>query len=105
MLNDRGHAIAGTMSNAFFRLERRWITPSITESGVSGVMRRAFLAWAAGQGIVVEAREVPVAELTAASAMLMTNAVIGARPIRMFTERALEVDPVAGRFNAWLETQ
>ncbi|HUG04837.1 MAG TPA: aminodeoxychorismate lyase [Steroidobacteraceae bacterium] len=105
MLDDREHAISGTMSNAFFRLERGWITPLMTESGVSGVMRRAFRVWATGQGIAVEARDVPVAELSAASAMLVTNAVIGARPIRMFAGRALEIDRVAGRFNAWLETQ
>jgi hypothetical protein len=36
---------------------------------------------------------------------LITNAVIGARPVRMFAGRALEVDPAVARFNAWLETQ
>ena len=103
MLDDREHAIAGTMSNVFFRLAGRWVTPLLTESGVSGVMRRAFRVWAAEQGIAIEERDVPVAELTAASAMLMTNAVIGARPIRMFAGRALEVDPAVVQFNAWLE--
>lgn len=105
MLDNRGHAIAGTMSNVFFRMAGRWVTPSITESGVSGVMRRAFRVWAAGQGVATEERDVPFTELEAASAMLMTNALIGARPIRMFAGRALELDPVAGQFNAWLEAQ
>jgi 4-amino-4-deoxychorismate lyase len=105
MLDDREHAISGTMSNVFFRLDGHWVTPLMTASGVSGVMRRAFRFWAAEQGVAVEERDVPAAELTAASAMLVTNAVIGARPIRMFAGRALEVDPVTLRFNAWLETQ
>lgn len=105
MLDDRDHAISGTMSNLFFRLARGWVTPRVTESGVSGVMRRAFCAWAAGQDVAIEERDVPVAELAAASAMLMTNAVIGARPIRMFAGRALEVDPAVVHFNAWLESQ
>ena len=105
MLDDREHAIAGTMSNLFFRLAGGWVTPRVTESGVSGVMRRAFRAWAVEQGVTIEERDVPVAELTAASAMLMTNAVIGARPIRMFAGRALEIDALVVRFNAWLESQ
>jgi 4-amino-4-deoxychorismate lyase len=105
MLDDRDHAIAGTMSNVFFHLRGRWVTPSIAESGVSGVMRRAFRGWAAEQGVGIEERNVPVADLSAASAMLITNAVIGARPVRMFAGRALEVDPAVARFNAWLETQ
>ncbi|MDP9197688.1 MAG: aminodeoxychorismate lyase [Pseudomonadota bacterium] len=105
MLDDREHAISGTMSNLFFRLARGWVTPRVTESGVAGVMRRAFRAWAGEQGITIEERDVPVAELAAASAMLMTNAVIGARPIRMFARRALEADPAVVRFNGWLESQ
>ncbi|MEX2150584.1 MAG: aminodeoxychorismate lyase [Steroidobacteraceae bacterium] len=105
MLDDCEHAIAGTMSNLFFRLAGRWVTPLVTASGVSGVMRRALRAWAAQQGAAIEERDVPVAELTAASAMLMTNAVIGARPVGMFAGRALEVDPMVVRFNAWLESQ
>jgi 4-amino-4-deoxychorismate lyase len=105
MLDDREYAISGTMSNLFFRLARGWVTPRVTECGVSGVMRRAFCAWAAEQGVAIEERDVAVAELAAASAMLMTNAVIGGRPIRMFAGRALEVDPAVGHFNAWLETQ
>ena len=105
MLDDREQAIAGTMSNVFFRLAGRWVTPLVTECGVSGVMRRAFRAWAGEQGVAVEERDVPVAELTAASAMLLTNAVIGARPIRRFAGRELEVDPMVVRFNSWLELQ
>jgi branched-subunit amino acid aminotransferase/4-amino-4-deoxychorismate lyase len=58
-----------------------------------------------GQGVGIEERDVPVADLTAASAILLTNAVIGARPVRVFAGRALEVDPMVVRFNAWLETQ
>jgi 4-amino-4-deoxychorismate lyase len=105
MLDDRDHAIAGTMSNVFFRLAGRWVTPAVTESGVAGVMRRALRGWAAEQGVPVTERDVPVAELADAAAMLVTNALIGAWPVRTFAGRVLAIDPLAGRFNAWLETQ
>ena len=105
MLDDRGYAIAGTTSNVFFRLADRWVTPALTACGVAGVMRRAFRGWAAEQGVAVTERDVAAAELSGATAMLLTNALIGAWPVRAFAGRVLAIDPLATRFNAWLDTQ
>ncbi len=105
MLDDRDQVIAGTMSNVMVRLEDCWITPALTACGVAGVMRRAFRGWAAEQGIDVTERDIPVGDLKGATAMLLTNSLIGAWPVRAYAGRSLSIDPLVGRFNAWLDTQ
>jgi 4-amino-4-deoxychorismate lyase len=105
MLDDRDQAIAGTASNVFFRLADRWVTPALRDCGVAGVMRRAIRGWAEEQGIAMVERGIPAAELADATAMLLTNTLIGAWPVRAYAGRALAIDPLAARFNAWLETQ
>jgi len=105
MQDDRDRLIAGTMSNVFLRLSDRWLTPVLADCGVAGVMRRAFRGWAAEQGIAVMERDIAVADLAGASAMLLTNSLIGAWPVRELAGGPLPLDPLAARFNAWLETQ
>lgn len=105
MLDDRDRVIGGTMSNVFLRLSDRWVTPVLADCGVAGVMRRAFRGWAAEQGIAVMERDIAVADLAGASAMLLTNSLIGAWPVRELAGGSLPLDPLAAQFNAWLESQ
>jgi 4-amino-4-deoxychorismate lyase len=105
LLDDRDRLIGGTMSNVFVFLSDRWLTPVLSDCGVAGVMRRAFRGWAAEQGIAVMERDIAVADLAGVSAMLLTNSLIGAWPVRVLAGGDLPPDPLAVRFNAWLETQ
>jgi 4-amino-4-deoxychorismate lyase len=105
MQDERDLAISGTQSNLFARIGDRWVTPLLDQCGVAGVMRRAFRGWAAEQGDTVVERSVPAAELAGAKALVLTNAVIGAWPVREFAGRPMAVDPQAVQFNAWLERQ
>ena len=50
MCDDRG-CISATQANLFVKLDGQWTTPRLDECGVAGVMRRAFCAWQAGQGL------------------------------------------------------
>jgi 4-amino-4-deoxychorismate lyase len=102
MTDDRGHAICGTQTNLFARIAGRWTTPVLDQCGVAGVMRRAFVTWAAARGEPVIERELPAAELGGAAAMLLTNAIIGAWPVRELAGRALPIDPAAAEFNGWV---
>jgi branched-subunit amino acid aminotransferase/4-amino-4-deoxychorismate lyase len=68
-------------------------------------MRRAFMAWSAEQGAEVIERPLPAAELEEASGLVLTNALIGAWPVRELADRGYRVDPRAARFNAWVEQQ
>lgn len=105
MTDDRGHAICGTQTNLFARVADRWTTPVLDQCGVAGVMRRAFIAWAAARGEPVIERELPAAELGSATALLLTNAVIGAWPVRDLGGRAMAIHPQAAEFNEWVLRQ
>ena len=105
MMDDRDHAIGGTQTNLFAWIAERWITPVVDQCGVAGIMRRAFLAWAAERGAPVIQRALPAAELAGATSMLLTNAVIGAWPVNELAGRAMAPDPRVAEFNAWVRRQ
>jgi 4-amino-4-deoxychorismate lyase len=105
MMDDRDHAICGTQTNLFARVAGYWATPVLDQCGVAGVMRRAFITWSAARGERVIERDLPAAELAGATALLLTNAVIGAWPVRELAGRTLPVDPLAAAFNAWVLRQ
>lgn len=105
MMDDRDHVICGTQSNLFALIGGRWTTPALVECGVAGVMRRALLAWAAERGDPVIERALPAADLAGATAMLLTNAIIGAWPVREVAGRSMAPDPRAAQFNDWLLRQ
>jgi len=102
MQDDRGHVIAATQANLFARLAGQWMTPVLDECGVAGVMRRAFRLWAADRGEAITERPIAAEEVEAASSLILTNALIGAWPVRELAGRTLAVDPIAREFNAWL---
>jgi 4-amino-4-deoxychorismate lyase len=102
MCDDRGHVIAATQANLLARIDGQWATPRLDECGVAGVMRRAFCTWQAGQGAAVQERMLDRAAVEAASALVLTNALTGAWPVRTLAGRPLPVDDDVGEFNAWL---
>lgn len=102
MCDDRDDVISATQANLFAKLEGRWVTPRLDECGVAGVMRRAFLLWLASQGKEICERRLARTELASASALLLTNALIGAWPVRELAGRSLGIDAAAAEFNAWL---
>ncbi len=102
MCDDSGRVIGATQANLFARVGDRWITPRLDQCGVAGIMRRAFSAWLAEQGSPAEERELTRAEVESADALLLTNALTGAWPVRELTGRQLPVDAVGSEFNAWL---
>lgn len=105
MMDDRDRVICGTQTNVFARLAGRWNTPVLEDCGVAGVMRRAFLAWVAGQGEPVIERALPASEIADATALVLTNAVIGAWPVRELAGRTMALDPRVAEFNAWVLRQ
>ena len=100
--DDRGLVISATQANLFARLDGRWVTPRLDQCGVAGIMRRAFRHWQAGRGEPVEERELALADVERASALMLTNALIGAWPVRELAGRHLGVDADVPAFNDWL---
>ncbi len=102
MSDEAGNVIAATQANLFARINSRWVTPRLDQCGVAGIMRRAFCAWRASQGAAVEERQISRAEVESASALLLTNALVGAWPVRELAGRPVAVDAESTEFNAWL---
>ena len=105
MQDDRGHVIAATQANLFARIDGAWFTPRLDECGVAGVMRRAFRQWSGERGATVAERALEVAEVVAATSLVLTNALIGAWPVATLDGRRLTIDPTVQAFNAWLSHQ
>ena len=105
MQDDRGQVISATQANLLARVGGYWVTPLLEECGVAGVMRRAFREWSAGRGVPVVERSLGVAEVSRAEALILTNALTGARPVASLEGRPLSVDPAAREFSAWLDRQ
>jgi len=105
MQDDRGRVIAATQANLFAQIDGAWATPRLDECGVAGVMRRAFRAWCDEQGTPVTERALEVADIASATALVLTNALIGAWPVATLDGRALAIAPAAQEFNAWLARQ
>jgi 4-amino-4-deoxychorismate lyase len=102
MRDDRDCAISGTQANLFARIAGSWVTPRLDQCGVAGIMRRAFRQWAAEHGIQVTERDLPATELASATALALTNALIGAWPVRDLAGKSLAPDREVAAFNAWL---
>jgi 4-amino-4-deoxychorismate lyase len=105
MQDDRGGVISATQANVFARIDGQWTTPALDQCGVSGIMRRAYLGWSADSGDSAVVRALPSRELASATHFFLTNALIGAWPVREFAGRILPIDPRVAQFNEWLARQ
>jgi 4-amino-4-deoxychorismate lyase len=100
MQDELGNVVSATQANLFARIDGGWVTPELSACGVAGIMRRAFVGWCAAKGQPVIERALTRAEVQGATSLLLTNAVMGAMPVRELAGRALEVDAAASAFNA-----
>ena len=105
MLDEHDQVISGTQSNLFAVIAGQIVTPTLDHCGVAGIMRRGFCHWAAENAMTVVERNIPVAELGTATEMFVTNALIGAWPVRELAGRRLPCGSMASRFADWLAGQ
>jgi 4-amino-4-deoxychorismate lyase len=93
MASSAGELVGGSMSNVFLWFDDLLLTPPVADCGVAGVMRSLVLEAAAGLGIGLRIVPVPLAELTRAGAMFVSNVRLGVQPVHWFEGRRLGVDP------------
>ncbi|HEU0224452.1 MAG TPA: aminodeoxychorismate lyase [Steroidobacteraceae bacterium] len=105
LMDHGGKVISATQANLFVVTAGRLVTPALDACGVAGVMRRAFRAWAQERGETVVERAVSECEVRGAEGLFLTNALIGAWPVRELDGRRLSADGRVAAFNAWLERQ
>jgi 4-amino-4-deoxychorismate lyase len=102
MLDVHGRVISGTMTNVFAVIRDELVTPALTRAGVAGVMRGALIEAFRSAGAPVVERDVDLRELGVASELFVTNALIGAWPVRTFAAHDWPVGPFARRAQAWV---
>lgn len=83
--NARGHLTEGARSSLFVRLGERWYTPPLSAGVLPGVLRSVLLEDPAWQA---EERELTLADLHRADALMVCNALRGAIPALLNTEVA-----------------
>jgi 4-amino-4-deoxychorismate lyase len=102
MFDADGSLISGTMTNVYAVIDDVVCTPALVRCGVAGTMRAALLdAWK-GRGQAVLERDMHPLELTRASEVFLSNALIGIWPVRRLDERVYEIGAVAREAAAWL---
>jgi 4-amino-4-deoxychorismate lyase len=83
------------MTNVFAVVDNRIVTPDTSRGGVAGVMRGALLdAWR-DAGRPVQVRDLTLDDLLRADEVFLTNALIGAWPVRRLGEREFAPGPIA----------
>ncbi len=102
MLDVQGRLICGTMTNVFMVLGEELVTPALNRAGVRGVMRGALIEAFRAEGVRVTERDVDPAELALAREVFLTNALIGAWPVRALAALAWPAGPFARRAQAWV---
>ena len=97
LFSSSGRLVSGTMSNVFVVKGSLLRTPRLDLCGVAGVMRRVVLREAARAGIPVQEEVLGVDDLRQAEELFLTNARMGAWPVRELDGRALAPGPVTRR--------
>lgn len=89
----QGRVIECTMSNLFVRLGSAWVTPSLEECGVQGVMRDFLIDRLAETGTMVEQRTLSLEELYTGSEVFCCNSMFGVWPVVSLGEKRWEIGP------------
>ncbi len=93
MLDDRGCLVEGTCTNVFLVTDSEMVTPALSLSGVSGVMRRVVLDSARNTGKTIVERDVFRDELEQVEELFLTNSIIGIWPVARLERRTLAIGP------------
>ena len=84
--SEGGWLVEGGRSSVFVKLGGRWFTPPVTDGALPGVMRSLLLDDA---GFGARERRLTRADLAAAEALLVCNALRGALPARLSSEASV----------------
>lgn len=103
MLNESSDIIEGTMSNVFAVKNNQLHTPSLSLSGVNGIIRGQVLSIAQEQGIAVHISEIKKEELKNMDEIFVCNSIIGIWPVNSINEINYQVGPVTKNISQLLQ--
>jgi 4-amino-4-deoxychorismate lyase len=81
MCDTDGYVVEGTASNLFIYSDGQWLTPVLDRCGVAGTMRQQIMAWLAENGQPVLEQRLTMEQVTEATHLLVSNAIIGVWPV------------------------
>ena len=102
MMDTDGRVVCGTMSNLFVIRGAQWRTPRLDRCGVAGTMRAALLDAAAAAGVDCAEADLTRADVDAAEEVFLSNAVLGACPVRELEGRRLGQESGVRLAQAWI---
>ncbi|KLN66315.1 aminodeoxychorismate lyase [Vibrio sp. VPAP30] len=103
-LDIEGNVIETTMANLFWFKDSTLFTPVLDKAGVSGVIRRDVLEWAAIQGISTQIGEFKLAEVMEADEVFVTNSILGVAPIRAISSHQFDIGNTTKRIQEMIES-
>ena len=90
MLDNNGSVIEGTMTNLFIEKSQKWITPTLNNSGVKGVMRQWIMRNSHFSNIECVEQDINMKDIKNADAVFVCNSVIGIWPVKLVDEISFE---------------
>ena len=91
MLDDSRNIIEGTMSNIFAVKNKQLYTPSLSDSGVDGVIRGKILSIAQDHGVETHIVKINKEELKNMDEIFVCNSIIGIWPVSSLDEKVFDV--------------
>lgn len=91
MLSQDGRVVCGTRSNLFALVGTRILTPCLRDCGVAGTVRRLMPALAVEHGLEFVEADLRPDDLDRADGLFLTNALIGAWPVRRLVGRDFDI--------------
>ena len=102
VMDQAGQVIEGTMSNIFIYADNRLLTPELSQSGVTGIIRQYILEHAQSLGLIINIEPVSVETLLGADEAFLCNSLIGLWPIRRMDARRYADFKIGPRISAYL---
>lgn len=90
-----GNPVEGVMSNLFIAMDGQVQTPSLTQCGVAGVMRRWLMEALSREGVAVTETLVTADGFRVADERFFCNSVLGVWPVAHFEEHSWAPGPVS----------
>lgn len=102
VLDINANIIETSIANIFWRRGEVLYTPQLDMSGVAGVARRRVLEFAQNAEIAVKIGRFDLSHILEADEVFMTNALLGAAPIRAIESQTFPIGPLTRRIQEML---
>ena len=92
MCDTEVYVVEGTATNLFACIGGVWKTPLLDRCGVAGTMRQQILNWFEASQLPYEECRLRKADIEGASALFLSNAMIGVWPVTSLEDACFAVD-------------